>query len=125
MQCSTRSIWALRGVSVSDGRPAKPTGEGKGLAILKAKYHDYCSSQVADLLLFLTPDEIYVVAEKAARERSDVSGDDSFAHMVQGATNWLAERAGLPSFDTWLEDYRRDPESYEEHFMGLWESEVD
>ncbi len=110
---------------MSDGGPAKPAGEGKGLAILQAKYHDYCSSQVADLLLFLTPDEIYVVAQKAARERSDGSGDDSFAHMVRVATNWLAERAGLPPFDIWLEDYRRNPESYEEHFMGLWESEVD
>ena len=58
---------------MSDGRPAKPAGEGTGLAILRAKYHDYCSSQVADLLLFLTPDEIYVVAQKAARERSDGS----------------------------------------------------
>jgi hypothetical protein len=47
--------------------------DGKGtpaadeVAILRAKYLDYCSAQLADLLLYLSPDEIYLVAEKAAR----------------------------------------------------------
>ena len=96
---------------MSDGRPANPVGEGESLAILQAKYHDYCSSQVADLLLFLTPDETYVVAQRAARERSEEMVDASYARMVQVATEWLSERAGLPSFEIWLEDYRRNPAS--------------
>lgn len=91
--------------------------------MLRAKYLDYCSAQLADLLLYLSPDEIYLVAEKAARERGE-SYAGSYMHMVQTAMTWLSDRVSLPSFEEWVEDYREHPERYESYLMGLWASDV-
>jgi len=98
-------------------------GEAKDSEVLRAKYLDYCSAQVADLLLFLTPDDIYVLAQRAAGERGD-SGELSYNRMVQVATEWLARKIRLPPFDIWVTDYLAHPDRYEEYFMGLWESEL-
>ena len=91
--------------------------------VLRAKYHDYCSAQVADLLVYMSPDEIYLLAHRAYREQGK-NDDISYAEMVQVATEWLASRVALPPFDVWAEDYRKHPERYEEYFMGLWKSEL-
>lgn len=92
--------------------------------VLRAKYHDYCSAQVADLLVYMSPDEIYLLAHRAYREEGG-EGDISYAEMVKVATEWLSKRVALPPFDVWLEDYKRNPAQYEEYFMGLWETERD
>lgn len=91
--------------------------------VLRAKYLDYCSAQVADLLLFLSPDEIYLLAQRAAEERGD-PGEVSYLRMVQVATEWLSEKIALPPFEIWVHDYLAHPDRYEEYFLGLWESEL-
>lgn len=91
--------------------------------VLRAKYHDYCSAQVADLLVYMSPDEIYLLAHRAYREQGKTE-EISYAEMVQVATDWLAKRVALPPFEVWADDYRKYPERYEEYFMGLWESEL-
>ena len=93
------------------------------LSVLRAKYFEYCSAQLADLLLYLTPDEIFVLAEKAAHA-SGRPDRVSYVTMVEVATGWLSERIALPPFEIWVDDYRRHPDRYEEYFMGLWESDV-
>ena len=40
-------------------------GSKESLKVLRAKYHDYCSAQVADLLVYMSPDEIYLLAHRA------------------------------------------------------------
>ena len=92
--------------------------------VLRAKYLDYCSAQVADLLVYLSPDEIYLLAHRAYREEGG-TGDISYVEMVRVATDWLSRRIALPPFEIWLEDYRAHPDRYEEYLMGLWESEAD
>jgi hypothetical protein len=94
------------------------------LRVLRAKYHDYCSAQVADLLVYMSPDEIYLLAHRAYREEGG-EGDVSYAEMVRVATEWLARRVALPPFEVWAEDYRAHPDRYEEYFMGLWETDAD
>ena len=91
--------------------------------VLRAKYLDYCSAQVADLLLYLSPDEIYLLAHRAYREEGG-EGDLTYVEMVRIATTWLSRKVTLPPFDLWLPDYLTNPDSYEEYFMGLWESEA-
>ncbi|MDT8341965.1 MAG: hypothetical protein RQ751_10675 [Longimicrobiales bacterium] len=106
-------------------RPSDPTSsDPEEQAMLRAKYHDYCSAQVADILLRLPPDEMYVVAEKAARERGDAPAR-SWEEMVRGATAWLSARIPLPPFEAWVADYRAHPERYEAYLMGLWRSRGD
>ncbi len=110
-------------VAESDDQRRTRTSEADEMAILRAKYLDYCSAQLADLLLYLSPDEIYLLAEKAAKERGE-AGSGSYMHMVQTATTWLSTRVSLPPFEVWVEDYRANPDRYDAYLMGLWESEV-
>lgn len=100
------------------------SGSDEPSEVLRAKYLDYCSAQVADLLLYLSPDEIYLLAQRAHRERGG-QGDLSYVEMVQIATDWLSRKVKLPPFEIWREDYLRHPARYEEYFMGLWESEAE
>ena len=100
------------------GRAGRHDGE-----VLRAKYLDYCSAQLADMLLFLSPDEIYLIAQRAALERGD-AGEISYTRMVQVATEWLSGKITLPPFEIWVEDYLAHPDRYDEYFMGLWESEL-
>ncbi len=110
---------------MSSGRTAVGAGQpggGEPLEVLQAKYLDYCSAQVADLLLYLSPDDIYVLAQRAFREQGR-AGEISYVEMVRIATDWLASKVALPPFDVWAADYREHPDRYEEYFMGLWETE--
>ena len=90
--------------------------------VLRAKYLDYCSARVAELLLHLSPDETYLLAEKAARSRGEEPAS-SYMEIVEAATQWLAGRVTLPPFEEWVEDYRANPEQYESDLLGLWRSD--
>jgi hypothetical protein len=90
--------------------------------VLRAKYLDYCSAQVADILLLLSPDEMYVLAQDAAQD-SGLGGDLGYDQMVRLATERVSERLALPPFDLWAEAYRANPERYDRYLMGLWESD--
>ncbi len=96
--------------------PAPEDGE-----TLRAKYYDYCSARVADVLLGMTPDQIFVVAEEAAKARG-LEGPVSYDRMVGLATEHISRQLGLPSFTSWLEAYTSDPASIEAKLLGLWES---
>lgn len=99
-------------------------GFDEPLEVLRAKYLDYCSAQIADLLVYLSPDEIYLIAHRAEAE---VGGNASlgYAEMVRVATGWLARRVALPPFGIWVEDYAAHPRRYDTYLLGLWKSESD
>ena len=108
-------------VSGGSRREQESTGSD---TVLRAKYLDYCSAQVADLLLLLSPDEIYVLAQEA-HSRGGKAGELSYGRMVQLATASVSRKAVLPPFEDWVEDYERNPERYEAYLMGLWRSDVE
>lgn len=91
--------------------------------VLRAKYLDYCSAQVADFLLLLSPDQIYLLAEEAAREAS-TAGELAYDEIVRLATDRISQKLALPPFEVWLEDYREHPDFYDRYLMGFWESEL-
>jgi len=101
--------------SYTDGRESEE--------VLRAKYLDYCSAQVADILLLLSPDEMFVLAQDAARE-AGMSGDLGYERIVELATGRVSRKLALPPFEIWVHDYRADPGRYEEYLMGFWESEL-
>ncbi len=111
---------------MGDARPKEPRGGGGDMAerVLRAKYLDYCSSQVAERLLLLSPDKIYVLAQEELRGGGGKS-EPSFAHMVRLATEGVAQRLALPPFDKWAAEYQRDPARYDDQLIGLWESELE
>ena len=91
--------------------------------ILRAKYFDYCSAQVADILLLLTPDEMFVLAQDASREAGE-SGELGYEQIVTLATERVSRKLALPSFDAWALDYQENPDRYDQYLMGFWESEL-
>jgi len=100
------------------GRPR----EGSDQALLRAKYLDYCSARVAEVILQLTADEIYLLAQEAARA-AEPEGEFSYEEVVRLATERLSTTLSLPSFETWAEAYREDPARFDRELLGLWESE--
>jgi hypothetical protein len=111
---------------MSDAPPKKPQeGDGElAKRVLRAKYLDYCSSQVAEHLLRLSPDEIYVLAQEALRAAGRES-EPSYEEMVRLATEGVAQRLTLPPFEQWADEYERDPARYDDQLIGLWERELD
>ena len=91
--------------------------------MLRAKYLDYCSAQVADILLLLSPDEMFVLAQDAARE-AGVSGDLGYDQIVDLATGRVSRKLALPAFELWVKEYQADPGRFDEELMGLWESDL-
>lgn len=109
----------------TDAEPTPSHNADPANEVLRAKYLEYCSAQLADLLLFLSPDEIYLLAERAGRHAGAAeTGSDSYGGMVARATGWLASRIALPPYEVWVDDYRRHPDRYEAYLMGLWETDT-
>jgi hypothetical protein len=103
------------------------------MRVQRAKYLDWCSAQVADHFLALSPDEIYELAERAGREEtasgsslSASRGDEltSYRDTVERVTGVLAQQLDLPSFDEWVEMYRRDPAAIEARLLGFWKERL-
>jgi hypothetical protein len=129
-------------------------GNDNAVRILRAKYLDWCSAQVAESYLALSPDEIYELAEKATHgqpERaspqaslsSNMSMDaehpdwrdaldattatseaEPFRAMVAKVTEVLAERMGLPTFEEWAAAYQESPEDFDPDMLGFWREEI-
>jgi hypothetical protein len=101
---------------------------------LRAKYLDWCSAQVADHFLAMSPDEIFEIAERAAQSDAEVGGrplsasEDgmdadgltSYRRMVERVTGVLTDQIDLPGFDEWLDLYRNRPAEVEEQLLGFW-----
>ncbi len=93
--------------------------------ILRAKYHDYCSARVADVLLRLTADEMYLLAQEVAGEPEGSEVDvPSFAEIVRLATDRLTRDLALPDFPRWVSEYEADPRRFEREMLGLWREDL-
>ena len=104
--------------------------------MLRAKYLDWCSAQVADHFLALSPAEIFEIAERAARDsdvsrrpsswQSEEAAQDlhSYRRLVERVTEVLWQQLELPTFEVWEEQYRRNPEAIEEQLLGFWRDEA-
>jgi hypothetical protein len=101
------------------GQQSTPRGDAESEDVLRAKYHDYCSAQLAEILLYLSPDQTYQLAQTAAREAGD-PGEVSYLKIAEIARAWLSKKVALPPFEVWVSDYREHPDRYEEYFLGLW-----
>lgn len=118
--------------------------------ILRAKYLDWCSAQVADRFLKLSPDAIYQLAHQvgagAAVDAASgtraagapVTGEEaqlragneapepsapglSYRDLVERVTEALTASMELPPFDRWVDAYLASPERFEAEMLGFWE----
>jgi hypothetical protein len=96
--------------------------------VLRAKYVDWCSAQLADRFLALSPEEIYELSARAARRDVPSGRPSSFAEvdlqtytsLVEQVTEVLWQQMALPAFEEWVELYRRDPGAVEDQLLGFW-----
>ncbi len=93
-----------------------------GDSVLRAKYRDYCSARVADAILSLSPEEIYALAGAEAR-RGGRLAPESYHEAIRLATGKIRDRLALPEFEEWAVEYRKSPERFDPHIIGLWKSE--
>lgn len=106
----------------TDAEARRDQGGTDSERVLRAKYLDYCSARVADALLSLSPDEMYVLA-KGAASSSEMTEPLSFSAMVDLTTKRIYENLALPTYEEWVQAYREDPEQFESYLLGFWESE--
>lgn len=118
-----------RRTQASEARLARSSGAGSAAEdgsvdpVLRAKYLDYCSARVADLLLQLTPDEMYVLAQDAAEELDPDQGL-SYSEIVRLATDRISRKLSLPDFHSWVRAYLAHPEAFDREMLGLWETDT-
>jgi hypothetical protein len=79
---------------------------------------------VAEILLTLSPDDMYVLADRATRE-SGASAELSYEEIVRISTERVSRKLALPPFEAWVEQYRSDPSRFDNELMGLWESDLE
>ena len=103
-----------------DGTGRERTADGSNQPVLRDKYLDYCSSQIAEIFLSLSDARIYELVEEAARDEDLDPGSLGFDTMVRLVTRKLHESVPLPDLDTWIEDYTSNPDHYEHLLLGLW-----
>jgi hypothetical protein len=129
-----------RGITIrGSGTEAGSSRDPGGARVLRAKYLDWCSAQLADHFLALSPEEIFELAERAAQEgpggpgRSlsssapetdgDEGGEGSYSELrslVELVTGVLADQLELPTYEEWLELYEADAAAVEERLLGFW-----
>ncbi len=90
--------------------------------MLRGKYRDYCSACVADALLSLSPDQIYTLS-RSESGAVDRLGSASYNDAIRLAEEKIRDKLKLPDFQTWVEQYKKDPDRFDPHLIGLWESE--
>ena len=103
-----------------DGTRRDGTAGGSDRSILRDKYLDFCSAQIAEIFLSLSDERIYELVEEAASERNLSPGSLGFDTMVKLVTEKLHESVPLPDLETWIEDYTANPDHYEHLLLGLW-----
>lgn len=99
---------------------------------LRIRYLDWCSAKVVERFQELSLDEIWERAQRAGRSRqpqasrspaspSPLSPLDNpgYLELVRLLSVQLADELGLPPFETWAEQYRRDPGGFEREMLGL------
>ena len=105
--------------------PSIGGSQESGNRVLRAKYLDYCSARVAEALLRLTADEMYVLAQEVAGETTEADGDlPSFNEIVRLATDRITRDLALPPFSEWVGAYRKDPQRFDAEMIGLWREDV-
>jgi hypothetical protein len=103
----------------------KPIPRRSADPVLRAKYLDYCSARVAEALLDLSADDMYLLAQEVAGDTREPGQDmPPFSTIVRLATERLTRDLSLPDFPDWVRDYERDPERFEREMIGLWEADL-
>ncbi|HEV2148182.1 MAG TPA: hypothetical protein VGR37_12330 [Longimicrobiaceae bacterium] len=94
---------------------------------LRTKYSDWCSARIAEHLLALSPEDVFLLSERGALSDAtptpdEASGSFSFRSGYSPAERTIRaafEELGLPPFAEWAAEYTRDPDRFERDLLGF------
>lgn len=112
------------GSADQDG-PDAPSVDPADEPVLRAKYLDYCSARLSEVFLSLSEERIYDLVEEAAVQGRLNMAELAFDEMVKLVTEKLRHSVPLPDFESWVRQYREEPERFDQYLMGLWEERVE
>jgi len=104
-------------------KPSKSLAES--VEVLRAKYVDYCSARVCDVFMELEEEQVFELARAAERKAGADQGQLNFRDLANLLVDKLLSDVPLPDFETWSEDYQRNPERYDPYLLGLWKNSVE
>ena len=104
-------------------KPSKSLVES--VEVLRAKYMDYCSARVCDVFMELEEEQVFDLARAAERKAGADAGQLNFRDLANLRVDKLLADVPLPDFETWSEDYQRNPERYDPYLLGLWKNNVE
>ncbi len=106
--------------------PRKPQGSSaEPEEVLRAKYLDYCSARVCDVFMDLEEERVFELARAVEQKKGVAHGVLNFRDLASILVEQLFGDLALPDFETWAEEYRRNPQEYEPHMLGLWKTTVE
>ncbi len=94
---------------------------------LRTRYTDWCSARIAEHLLALSPEEVFLLSERSAQGGTpptpdEASGAFSFHSRYSRAERSIRaayEELGLPAFESWAVEYARDPARFDRDILGF------
>jgi hypothetical protein len=94
---------------------------------LRTKYSDWCSARVAEHLLALSPEEVFLLSERGAPSDATPTPDEASGSFSFRSGYSPAERTiraafaelGLPPFAEWAAEYAREPARFEADLLGF------
>ncbi len=105
------------------GEPRKPRSAGaEPEEVLRAKYLDYCSARVCDVFMDLEEERVFELARAMEKKRGVAHGALNFRDLASLLVEQLLGDLSFPDFETWAEDYRRNPQDYDPYLLGLWKT---
>jgi lambda repressor-like predicted transcriptional regulator len=95
---------------------------------LRTRYYDWCSAKVAAHFLSLSPEDVWHRAMLAREAPKPVGTADEESGFFAAGTSFdlirllahqLADELELPPLEMWAEEYRQDPERFEQEILRV------
>ena len=94
---------------------------------LRTRYTDWCSARIAEHLLALSPEEVFLLSERGTRgdatpTPAEAPGSFSLHSRYSRAEQSIRaayQELGLPSFEDWLAEYSADPARFDADILGF------
>jgi hypothetical protein len=77
------------------------------------------------MFMELEEEQVFELARAVERKTGAGQGELNFRDLATLLVDKLLADVPLPDFDSWSEDYQRNPERYDPYLLGLWKNSVE
>lgn len=94
---------------------------------LRTRYTDWCSARIAEHLMGLSPEEVFLLSERGTRSDATPTPDEASGSFALHSRYSRAEQSiraayqelGLPAFEDWLAAYEASPARFDADILGF------